>query len=117
MAQAPGSGDVPVLATPRLLAHAESAAAAAVRPGLAPGLTSVGTSALIEHRRPSPIGAEVVVEAELTEVVDRRLAYRFVARHASSLRSADADDAVVGASTMERAVVDKERFVSRARSP
>jgi predicted thioesterase len=63
-----GSGDVPVLATPRLLALAEAAAVAAIAPHLAPGMTSVGTSASLEHRRASPVGAEVVVEAELTEV-------------------------------------------------
>jgi fluoroacetyl-CoA thioesterase len=42
-AVAMGSGDVPVLGTPRLLALAEAAAAAAVAPGLEPGQTSVGT--------------------------------------------------------------------------
>src|SRR5215469_6788716 len=75
-----GSGDVPVLATPRLLALAEAAAVAAVAPHLAPGMTSVGTSASLEHRRASPVGAEVVVEAELTEVDGRRLMFSFIAR-------------------------------------
>ena len=55
-AVAMGSGDVPVLGTPRLLALAEAAAAAAIRPGLEPGQTSVGTSAVLEHNRPSPLG-------------------------------------------------------------
>jgi fluoroacetyl-CoA thioesterase len=75
-----GSGDVPVLATPRLLALAEAAAVASVAPHLAPGMTSVGTSASLEHRRASPVGAEVVVEAELTEVDGRRLMFSFIAR-------------------------------------
>ena len=79
-ATAMGSGDVPVLATPRLLALAEAAAVAAITPGLDPGLTSVGTSAALEHKRPSPVGAEVEVEAELTEVDGRRLVFRFIAR-------------------------------------
>ena len=61
-AVAMGSGDVPVLGTPRLLALAEAAATAAIRPSLEPGQTSVGTSAVMEHNRPSPVGAEVVVE-------------------------------------------------------
>ena len=38
-----GSGDVPVLGTPRLLALAEAACVAAVAPQLAAGQTSVGT--------------------------------------------------------------------------
>ncbi len=63
-----GSGDVPMLATPRLLALAEAATVAAISPQLPSGMTSVGTAASLEHRRASPVGAEVVVEAELTEV-------------------------------------------------
>ncbi len=119
-ATAMGSGDVPVLATPRLLALAEAAAVAAITPGLDPGLTSVGTSAALEHKRPSPVGAEVEVEAELTEVDGRRLVFRFIARQKPPAGSAPAgsagdEDAVVGAGTMERVLVDRERFVSRAR--
>src|SRR6266581_9289163 len=79
-ANAIGSGDVPVLATPRLLALAEAAAVAAVTPHLEPGVTSVGTSVALEHKRASPVGAQVVVEAELTEVDGRRLVFRFIAR-------------------------------------
>ena len=79
-ATAMGSGDVPVLATPRLLALAEAASVAAVTPSLESGVTSVGTSVAMEHKRASPIGAEVVVEAELTEVDGRRLVFRFIAR-------------------------------------
>jgi fluoroacetyl-CoA thioesterase len=110
-----GSGDVPVLGTPRLLALAEAAAVAAIRPGLESGLTTVGTSAVLEHKRPSPIGAEVVVEAELTEVHGRRLAFRFTARHKRRAGSPDDRDDVVGAGTMERVLVDRDRFVSQAR--
>jgi fluoroacetyl-CoA thioesterase len=103
-AAAMGSGDVPVLATPRLLALAEAAAVAAVAPHLAPGLTTVGTLVSIEHRRASPLGAEVVVDAELTEVDGRRLVFSFIARCAEQ-------DRVVGAGTVERVAVDRERFL------
>jgi fluoroacetyl-CoA thioesterase len=105
-----GSGDVPVLGTPRLLALAEAATVAAIRPRLEPGQTSVGTSAVMEHNRPSPIGAEVVVEAELTEVDDRRLVFSFRARQISSRDHV----VVLGAGTLERIVVDRDGFVSRA---
>jgi fluoroacetyl-CoA thioesterase len=113
-AMAMGSGDVPVLGTPRLLALAEAAAAAAVRPGLEPSQTSVGTSAVLEHNRPSPLGAEIVVEAELTEVDGRRLVFRFTARHKRLPGSSDDRSLVVGAGTLERVIVDRDRFVSRA---
>jgi fluoroacetyl-CoA thioesterase len=136
-----GSGDVPVLATPRLLALAEAAAVAAIAPHLAPGMTSVGTSASFEHRRASPVGAEVVVEAELTEVDGRRLMFSFIAREsarraggagadqgAGSAAGAGAgqgagsagagadggEDLVVGAGTMERVLVDRAAFLARA---
>lgn len=114
-ANAIGSGDVPVLATPRLLALAEAAAVAAVTPHLEPGVTSVGTSVSMEHKRASPVGAEVVIEAELTEVADRRLVFRFIARQRRPGGSANAEDAVVGAGTIERVLVQREHFVSRAR--
>jgi fluoroacetyl-CoA thioesterase len=109
-ATAMGSGDVPVLGTPRLLALAEAATVAAIRPRLKPGQTSVGTSAVMEHKRPSPIGAEVVVEAELTEVDDRRLVFSFRARQISSRDHV----VVLGVGTLERIVVDRDGFVSRA---
>jgi predicted thioesterase len=128
-----GSGDVPVLATPRLLALAEAAAVAAIVPHLAPGMTSVGTSASLEHRRASLVGAEVVVEAELTEVDGRRLMFSFIARESArrpggGARAGDApgsgagagedgdEDLVVGAGTMERVLVDRAAFLDRAAS-
>jgi fluoroacetyl-CoA thioesterase len=119
-ASAVGSGDVPVLATPRLLALAEAAAVAAVRPDLAEGQTTVGTAAALEHMRASPVGATVVVEAELIDVIGRRLAFTFTARQdagGADAGGADAGgaDAIVGTGTMERVLVDRERFISQAR--
>ena len=115
---AAGSGDVPVLATPRLLALAEAASVAAIAPNLAPGMTSVGTSASLEHRRASPVGAEVVVEAELTEVDGRRLVFSFIAREGGQRPGGPGDDGdedrVVGAGTLERVLVHRKTFLARA---
>ena len=130
---AAGSGDVPVLATPRLLALAEAAAVAAIAPQLAPGMTSVGTAASLEHRRASPVGAEVVVEAELTEVDGRRLMFSFIARETARQPGPGAapgggagdaggaggdvdEELVVGAGTLERVLVDRAAFLARAAS-
>jgi fluoroacetyl-CoA thioesterase len=113
-AMAMGSGDVPVLGTPRLLALAEAAAVAAIGPSLESGLTSVGTAAALEHKRPSPVGTEVVVEAELTEVDGRRLIFSFIARQKAPPGPPGDGDIVVGAGTLERVLVHKDRFVSRA---
>jgi fluoroacetyl-CoA thioesterase len=108
-----GSGDVPVLGTPRLLALAEAAAVAAIEPGLEPGLTSVGTSAVVEHKRPSQVGAQVMAEAELTQVDGRRLVFSLIARQEPLAGSPDDQDAVVGAP--ERVLVDKNQFLHLAK--
>lgn len=107
-AVAVGSGDVPVLATPRLLALAEAACVAAIEPQLAAGQTSVGTAAQFEHRRASPLGTELLVEAELTEIDGSRLVFMFIVRP-------DGVDEVIGAGTLERVVVDRENFLRRVR--
>jgi fluoroacetyl-CoA thioesterase len=117
-----GSGDVPALATPRLLALAEAACVAAIEPQLAAGMTSVGTAVSLEHRRASPVGAEVTVESELTEVDGRRLVFSFIARHArpgpdDGDSSADDEDLVAGAGTLERVVVDRDKFLARLGQP
>jgi fluoroacetyl-CoA thioesterase len=120
---AAGSGDVPVLATPRLLALAEAACVAAIAPQLAPGMTSVGTSVSLEHRRASPVGAEVLVEAELTSVEGRRLVFSFIARESgrrdgsAGAGGQDDEDLVVGAGTAERVLVDREVFLGRVTGP
>ncbi len=109
-----GSGGAPVLGTPRLLALAEAASVAAVTPQLEPGVTSVGTSVALEHKRASPVGAQVVVEAELTEVDGRRLVFRFIAWQQRLGESPEDEDPVVGAGTIERVLVDRDRFVRHA---
>lgn len=118
---AAGSGDVPVLATPRLLALAEAACVAAITPHLPDGMTSVGTAVSLEHRHACPVGAEVTVEAELTELDGRRLVCSFIARQtgppAASGEPPPADageELVVGAGRVERVVVDRVKFLARA---
>jgi fluoroacetyl-CoA thioesterase len=64
-AQALGSGDVPVLGTPRLIAWLEAAAVSALDGRLPPGATSVGMRIAVDHRAPSAIGDVVRVEAHL----------------------------------------------------
>ena len=103
-ATALGSGDVPVLATPRLLAWCEAATCAAVDP-LADGSTSVGTSVALEHLLASPVGAVVAVEATLVEADGRarRLA----------VSATDERGRLIGRGEVSRVVVDRRRFVER----
>ncbi|YCK34626.1 thioesterase family protein [Actinomadura sp. ATCC 39365] len=104
-AERAGSGDVPVLATPRLLALAERATVEAVRPHLAEGETSVGTRVELEHLAASAVGDHVELTAELTDVDGRRLVFAFEAR--------DRQGTLVGRGTVERVVVDRARFLAR----
>ena len=67
-----GSGDVPVLGTPRVVALMEQAACAAIAGTLASDRTTVGTHIDIKHLAPSFVGAEVEATANLT-VVDGKL--------------------------------------------
>jgi fluoroacetyl-CoA thioesterase len=113
-----GSGDVPVLATPRLLALAEAASVAAIAPHLGSGLTSVGTAVTLEHRRASPVGAELDVEAELTQVEGRRLVFSFIARQLNRSPGDPGDEnVVIGAGTVERVIVDRDSFLDRVSGP
>ena len=107
-AQALGSGDVPVLGTPRLLALAEAACVAALAPNLDEGQTTVGVAVSIEHKRASPVNASIEVEAELTRVDGRRLWFNFIAYAPD-----EGDDVVIGAGTVERMLVDTGRFLAR----
>lgn len=52
------SGDVPVLATPRLVALCEEATVLVIAGSLDPSLTSVGTHVEIDHLAPSRVGSQ-----------------------------------------------------------
>ena len=105
-AAAIGSGSLPVLGTPRLLAWCEATTCAAIDPSLGQGSTSVGTRIALDHQGASAVGEEVEVTAS-TAFVDGRL-HRFTvaARHTS-------DGKVVATGDITRVVVDAERFLSR----
>jgi fluoroacetyl-CoA thioesterase len=104
-AQAVGSGSLPVLGTPRLLAWCEAATCAAIDPTLAPGQTSVGTRVELEHLAASAVGQEVEVTASAT-YVDGRL-------HRFTVAARNVGGKVVGTGEVTRVVVDAERFLGR----
>lgn len=100
-----GSGDVPVLGTPAVLALMEAAACAAIASALDPNTTSVGTWAELEHLAPSNVGATVEATAELIAVDGRTLEFTCEARDGST---------VIGRAKHKRAIVDREKFLARA---
>ena len=101
-----GSGSLPVLGTPRLLAWCEAATVAEL--SLGDGETSVGTRVSLEHLAASPVGAEVEVTAS-SAYVDGRL-------HRFTVTAQDvATGKVLGTGEVTRVVVDAERFLARLR--
>ena len=104
-AVAVGSGEVPVLATPRVLALAERATVAAVAGALEPGATTVGSRVELDHLAPSPVGAELSVRAVLERVEGRRLVF--------AVRVADGDR-LVARGLVTRVVVDTAAFARDA---
>jgi predicted thioesterase len=104
-AAALGSGSLPVLATPRLLAWCEAATCAAIDPTLPAGSTSVGTRIELEHVGASPVGQDVEVTASSSYVDGRLHRFTVMARHVGGR--------VVGTGEVTRVVVDAERFLSR----
>lgn len=104
-ARAVGSGDLPVLGTPRLVALAEQATVAAAEPLLAEGQTTVGTRIRFDHVYPTPVGGTVTASADLAHRDDRLLRFA-VAAH-------DADGRLVGEGEITRVIVNAERFMAK----
>jgi fluoroacetyl-CoA thioesterase len=100
-----GSGDVPVLATPRIVALVEEATVAALATALDPGQTTVGTRVELDHLAATPVGRTVVARARLTEVSGRRLAFEV---------SLYDGEVVAARGRVDRVVVDRQRFVEKA---
>ena len=103
-AVAMGSGDLPVLATPALVALMENAAMLAARSLLAPEQTTVGASISVKHLKPSPIGSTIEAVATLDSRDGKRLTFTITARQ---------DGLAVGEATHTRYIVDAKRFLER----
>lgn len=103
-ADALGSGTVPVLATPRLLAWAEAATLRAIEGELAATDTSVGTVMQLQHLRGTPVGGRVTVRAELDAVDGHTLRF--------TVSAADGDERTVMWGAITRVAVDRQHFLS-----
>lgn len=101
-AAALGSGDLPVLGTPKVLALLERASAQAVASELPPGATTVGVEVALVHLAACPVGARVQVSAELTQIAGRRLLFATRLRHG---------DRPIASGQLTRALVDRAEFL------
>ena len=103
-ANALGSGLVPALATPAMIALMENASVSAIRDSLEIGETSVGIEVNVKHIAATPVGMRVRTRAEVVSVDGRRVTFRVEAWD---------DREKIGEGTHVRAIVDEVRFKER----
>lgn len=99
-----GSGDMPVLAPPMMMALMENAAMLAVRDALPEGCTTVGGHIESSHLKPSKVGNVVRAEAEVTKVDGKKIVFKVAAY---------SGDTLLGEGTHLRFIVDRDKFMSK----
>lgn len=102
-----GSGELEVLATPRMIALMEECAYKCISADLEVGASSVGTQLNVKHVSATPVGMNVTVEAEITEIDGRRVCF--------SVKAYD-EAGLIGEGTHERFIVYSEKFISKTYS-
>lgn len=105
-AKAMGSGELPVYATPAMIALIEKTAWMSVAGELEEGQGTVGTKLAVEHVSASPLGAHITCKTTLVGVDRRRLLF--------SVEVSD-DAGIIGQGTHERFIVDNEKFLTKAK--
>ncbi len=103
-AKAIGSGDLPVLATPAMIALMENASMLAVAPYLAENETTVGGYIECSHLVPTGMGDEVEAEAILVKIAGKALHFDITAL---------AGEKKIGEGHHIRYIVDRERFLAK----
>ena len=106
-AQHLGSGNVAVLATPRMIAFMEKASVKAVDHLLPPGQATVGSEIRVRHLVATPQGMEVTIYSELMEVEGRRLTFKVEAFD---------EREKIGEGTHIRFVIDLDRFREKVKA-
>jgi fluoroacetyl-CoA thioesterase len=104
LATAVASGDVPVFASPMLVALMEAAAVDCIEAYLPENHKSLGVRLDVVHSAPTPLGFTVTATATLEAVDGRKLTFKV-----------NAHDGVesIGSGTHTRVVVDTPRFMAR----
>lgn len=99
-----GSGDLPVFATPMMMALMENAAMKCVADSLDEGSSTVGGQIESTHLKPTGLGKKVSATAELTAVKGRKLTFHVVAED---------EDGVIGEGSHIRFIIDKVKFMEK----
>ncbi len=101
-----GSGDVAVLATPRVVAWCEAATLVAIAGHLDADRTTVGMRVQLDHLAPTAVGSSVRVEAVLEELDGPRLNFKVTVHD---------DRGLVAVGRVTRVSVDRQRFLDKLR--
>ncbi|HET6389880.1 thioesterase family protein [Hyphomicrobium sp.] len=99
-----GSGNVPVFASPMLLALMEAAAVNCLEGHLPEDYQSLGVQLNVAHTAPTPIGFTVTAKATLKAIEGRKLTFDVVANDGAEQ---------IGSGVHTRIVVDTPRFMAR----
>ncbi len=99
-----GSGELEVLATPRMIALMEECAYKCISSDLEEGATTVGTLMNVKHLSATPVGMKVTIEAEITENEGRRVCF--------SVKAYD-ECGLIGEGIHERFIVYSEKFTEK----
>lgn len=104
-ANAVGSGELMVYATPCMVALMEGAACESVAPFLADGESTVGVSMEVKHLSATPVSMEVRAESKVTAVDGRKITFEIVAYDEAG---------EIGRAAHERVIVKADRFLEKA---
>ncbi|MER2064197.1 MAG: thioesterase family protein [Alkalibacterium sp.] len=103
-AEAVGSGGLPVLSTPHMIAYMENTAMTLMSTELNENDTSVGIEINVKHLAPTALNKTVSVKAKQVDKSGKVFTYEI---------EAYVDEELIGKATHKRAIVDKEEFMNK----
>ena len=98
------SGELEVLATPKVVMLVEETAYKSISDVLETNESTVGTKVDLKHIAATPIGMKVICETELIEIDRRRLVFSFTVKD---------EKEVIAEGIHERFIIDKEKFLNK----
>ncbi len=107
LANAVGSGDVAVYATPMMIASMEECAKKCLQPYLEDGETSVGIMIHASHESATPLHKKVSITAKIEEIEGRIVTFHIEAKDEIS---------IIGKATHQRCIVHKDTFENRVKN-
>ncbi len=100
-----GSGEVNVLATPRLLSLMEEVSSKSVKEFLPEGYVSVGVEMNILHLKSSKVGEKITIHSTFSRQEGKKLYFNVVA--------INENNEIVGKGECNRVIVNKEKFENK----